>query len=84
MRHPAPPAPGLLLIRLSEEMATCAQTLGDLSVCLAGLGRGAFPVPATADWADPALGALRLDDLRLRLAGQVLRQDPVRHAVDFF
>jgi hypothetical protein len=30
------------------------------------------------------LGALRLDDLRLRLAGQVLRQDPVRHAVDFF
>ena len=119
MRHPAPPAPGLLLIRLSEEMATCAQmvsaiesdvagliktapdstrpalqalqkidllaqTLGDLSVCLAGLGRGAFPVPATADWADPALGALRLDDLRLRLTGQVLRQDPVRHAVDFF
>jgi hypothetical protein len=30
------------------------------------------------------LGALRLDDLRLRLAGQVLRQDPVRLAVDFF
>jgi len=119
VRHPAPPAPGLLLIRLSEEMATCAQmvtaiesevagliktapdstrpalealqkidllaqTLGDLSVCLAGLGRGAFPVPATADWADSALGALRLDDLRLRLAGQVLRQDPVRLAVDFF
>ncbi len=119
MRHPSPPAPGLLLIRLSEEMATCAQlltaiesevaglittapdgarpalealqkidllaqTLGDLSACLAGLGRGVFPVPAAADWADPALGALRLDDLRLRLTGQVLQQDPARHAVDFF
>ena len=119
MRHPPPPPPGVLLIRLSEEMATCAQMvtaiesevagliqtapdsarpalealqkidllaqmLGDLSVCLAGLGRGAFPAPAAADWADSALGALRLDDLRLRLTGQVLRQDPVRHAVDFF
>ena len=67
-----------------QKIDLLAQTLGDLSVCLAGLGRGAFPVPATADWADPALGALRLDDLRLRLTGQVLRQDPARHAVDFF
>ena len=119
MRYPPPPAPGMLLIRLSHEVATCAQlltaiesevagmirsipvgnrpapvalqkidllaqTLGDLSACLAGLGTGTFPPPATADWADPALGALRLDDLRLRLTGQMAQQGPLRHDVDFF
>ncbi len=116
---PVPPPPGLLLIRLSEEMATCAQlltaielevagmigtvplrnrpaaealqkidllsqTLGDLSVCLAGLGMSSFPVPAAADWAEPALGAIRLDDLRRRLTGQAVRQDTANHAVEFF
>ena len=122
MRHPSPPVPappGLLLIRLSEEMATCAQlltaievevtgmietvplrnrpaagalqkidllsqTLGDLSVCLASLGKATFPAPAAADWAEPALGAIRLDDLRRRLAGQAARQDPAQHKVEYF
>ena len=119
MRYPPPPAPGPLLIRLSEEVTTCAQlltaiecevagmikdvpdpdrpapvtlqkfdllaqTLADLSACLAGLGTGAFPAPATADWADSAFGALRLDDLRRRLTGQVAQQGPLRHDVDFF
>jgi hypothetical protein len=41
-------------------------------------------VPANADWAEPALAALRLDDLRRRLAGQGAPQDPARDAVDFF
>ena len=122
MRHPSPPAPvppGLLLIRLSEEMATCAQlltaiefevagmiqavpvrnspapealqnidllaqTLGDLTACLAGLGTVALPAPAATDWAEPALGAIRLEDLRRRLTGQAVRQDPAQHAVEFF
>ena len=119
MRHPAPPAPGLLLIRLSEEMATCAQmltaiesevagliktapdstrralealqkidllaqTLGDLTACLAGLGKVAIPAPVAADWAEPALGAIRLEDLRRRLTGQAVRQGPAHHAVEFF
>ena len=114
-----PPTPGLLLIRLSEEMGTCArlltaiesevavmiqttpvrnrpapealqkidllaQTLAELSICLAGLGKAPIPVPASPDWAEPALAALRLDDLRRRLAGQGAPQDPARDAVDFF
>ena len=114
-----PTAPGLLLIRLSDELATCtqlltaiesevagmiqasplrtrtapdalqkidllAQMLGDLSVCLADLGRAPIPVPATPDWAEAALGALRLDDLRRRLAGQGAWPAPARDAVDFF
>ncbi|MCA3446117.1 MAG: hypothetical protein INF93_05250 [Rhodobacter sp.] len=120
--HPSPPVPappGLLLIRLSEEMAVCvqlltvielevadlikaaplrnrpapealqkidllSQTLGDLSACLAGLGKVTFPAPGSADWAAPALGAIRLDDLRCRLTGQAVRQDPAQHEVEFF
>jgi hypothetical protein len=73
------PTPGAL-----QKIDLLAQMLGDLSACLAGLGKGPFPAPAAADWADPALGALRLDDLRRRLTGQGARQDPARHDVDFF
>ena len=71
MRHPAPPAPGLLLIRLSEEMATCAQMLTAIESEVAGL------IKTAPDSTRPALEALQkidllaqtLDDLSVCLAG---------------
>ena len=73
------PAPEAL-----QKIDLLAQTLAELSICLAGLGKTPFPVPASADWAEPALAALRLDDLRRRLTGQGAPQDPARDAVDCF
>lgn len=67
-----------------QKIDLLAQTLGDLAACLAGLGQAAFPAPGQGNWAENALGLLRLDDLRKRLAGLPAPRADTSDSVDMF
>ena len=81
---PAAPVRAASSLHPLQKIDLLAQTLADLAICLSGLGKGTFPHPLAADWAEAALSALRLEDLRGRLAGHAALRGVAPGAVEFF